>query len=282
MPTFRTSLPPKTRPDNLKLKRVPPRGVLTAICLSDELTVVDTHFWHGRTTPCEREVNEAGDTIDDSTCEPCNAKHGYRPHAYVACWDPKLSQRFLLELTAFAAQPLATYRAAQGTLRGAILYAFREKGTPNGAVTIRTEPANLTTTHLPTAPNVPAALQILWRLPAGSYQPAAAVEQTMDAVDGHCPTVNRLRPNGTKLAEMHTPPDNAGAERPTPRPATCSGPHNPAFSRNTLVPTAHKKHSHHSDDNATVFNENQEIPDSPDPTVLSVGAILNGNGSTKT
>jgi hypothetical protein len=198
MPTFTSVLPTATTVQNLKLRRVPSRGVLHALCLSSNLTVCDTHYWHGRTCPCERQTTPEGFTLDDSMCEPCAAKQGYRPHVYLACWDSQLRQRYLLELTAFAAQPLAAYLTANGTLRGCAIVAIREKGTPNGKVTVTTNAVDLTHLALPNEPSVPAALRVLWRVPANAYDEAPKPAP-----------VNRLRPSRVPLHAMRNQTDNA-------------------------------------------------------------------------
>jgi hypothetical protein len=210
MPTIRTHLPTDTRPDNLKIKRVPPRGNLQGICLAPELTVVDTHYWHGRTCPCERELNADGFTIDDAACEPCQQKQGYRPHVYIPVWEPSSQTRYLLEITTHAAKPLADYLDAHGTLRGCAIYAFRPKGIANGAVVIQTSPVNQTITHLPAAPNVTAALAILWRLPATAFTSALAAEPEIRTPDNHATPVTKSRVRPAALAAMRTQTDDPG------------------------------------------------------------------------
>lgn len=209
MPTFRNTLPTSAKTENLKLRRVPARGPLQAICLSNDLTVVDTHFWRGRTCPCERELNDAGFTIDDSACEACQGKQGYRPHVYVACWDPRSESRFLLEITPHAAKPLADYIADRGTLRGCSIYATRPKGTANAAVVITTAPINQSLTRLPADPNVPAALAILWRLPRDAMQTAADVCRDVDERAEQPPAVQRSRPDPNVTRAVRTQQDNA-------------------------------------------------------------------------
>jgi hypothetical protein len=209
MPTFRNNLPTSARTENLKLRRVPPRGPLQAIILSTELTVVDTHYWRGRTCPCERELNPEGFTIDDSNCEACQHKQGYRPHVYVACWDPRAEIRFLLEITPHAAKPLADYIADRGTLRGCSIYATRPKGKENAAVTITTAPVNQSITRLPNPPDVPAALAILWRLPRNCMDPAAAVCREIDERSKEPVHVQQARPNPAAAHRLQNQPDNA-------------------------------------------------------------------------
>ena len=73
MPTWRTELPPEGKNRGYDLKRTPTSAPLIAIITSTDLLVCDTHYWHGRTTPCERQCNAEGRTIDDTQCPACGS-----------------------------------------------------------------------------------------------------------------------------------------------------------------------------------------------------------------
>lgn len=190
------------------LKRTPPSGYIQAIVTSDNLVVCDTHFWHGRTTPCERIANDEGATIDDSPCQACTEKIGYRTHAYVACFDPKKQEHCLFECTTHAAKSLAEYHEANGTLRGCILRASRPTGKPNGQVTIETNTANLAKVHLPTAPSIQLALAVIWRLPAAAL-PTTNERDLSPMDDGKRPVrQTTIRPDPVPLRRQRQQSDN--------------------------------------------------------------------------
>lgn len=199
MPTFRTELPKDNGPKGLQLRRTPKEAALTGIVTCDNVVIVDTHYWHGRTTPCERQTNDAGRTIDDSACQPCREKQSWRTHCYVSTWSAKTQEHFLFECTAQAAVAFLEYRAANKTLRGCGFAATRPRGTTNGKVTIITKAVDLSRTPCPNAPDVHEALLVIWRIPLTAKQ----TEQTPDGrTIGHV--------NGKKTRSMREQADNAG------------------------------------------------------------------------
>ena len=165
MPEFRSSLPISRPNQGFDLKRTPERGAIQGIVTCENYIVCDTHFYRGRTQPCERSVNDEGKTIDDSSCAACRDKIGYRTHVYVSLFDVKTREHFIFECTDHAAKPLDDYQKANGTLRGCILYSSRPKGTKNSKVFIETNTANLQKIVLPKPPNLQHSLCIVWRVP---------------------------------------------------------------------------------------------------------------------
>lgn len=154
MPNW-TSVPPTDDSHHAyTLKRTPSNRPLLAIVTSDDLLGCDTHYWGGRTVPCER-----------PECKACQASIPYRWHGYVALWDPNTREQFLFEFTARAATALVDYRRTYGTLRGAAICAQRTKQTKNARVEIRCKPADLAKHTLPTAPDLRLALAVIWQLP---------------------------------------------------------------------------------------------------------------------
>jgi hypothetical protein len=208
MPTWRKELPPEGKHMGFRLKRTPIGAAIGGIITSENFLVCDTHYWHGRTTPCERNANEQSETIDDSTCAPCQQKIGWRTHVYFAAFNPQRSEHFIYECTTHAAKPIAVYLAAVGTIRGCIFHATRSTPTQNGRVIIETHTADLQKIHIPPAPNLILALSVIWRLPltglAIEYQ-----NSTPDIHPGKYATFRdtvRTRPG--PLREMREQPDN--------------------------------------------------------------------------
>lgn len=165
MPTWSTKLPKLQKHMGYDLRRTPQCASLQAIVTCPELLVCDTHFWGGRTIPCERQHVEINGTISAGNCPACNEAVPYRTHVYVSALETKTREHFIFECTAHAAKSLEEYRLANGTLRGCIMHASRPKMLKNAKVVIQTSPANLGRVNLPDPPNVILTLTTIWRLP---------------------------------------------------------------------------------------------------------------------
>jgi len=198
MPTWRNQLPPEGKNHGFDLCRTPASGTLMGIITCEDLIVCDTHFWHGRTLPCERLTNDEGKTIDDTPCQACREKAAWRTHVYVSAFDMKKREHFLFECTTLAAKPLAEYREATGTLRGCILNASRPKGQKNAKVAIVTNTANLGRCQIPPPPDIPAALAVIWRLPRAAIAEEPQRNKT-----------TKLRTQNDRLRLMRDQEDNA-------------------------------------------------------------------------
>lgn len=199
MPNFSNQLPRQQKHTGFDLRRCPSSGSFRAVCTCEDILVCDTHFWRGRTLPCERVVNDDGKTVDDSRCPACQAKQPWRSHVYCSCFVSKTHEHVIFECTALAAKPLAEYRDATGTLRGCILDASRPKCAANAKVIITTNTLNLAHHPIPNAPDVAAALAVIWRLPGAAFSL-------------HEPTwgENRIAVSSDILDEMRLCPDNDG------------------------------------------------------------------------
>jgi len=164
MPSWSHELPPSSKHNGYDLKRTPPDRPLRAIVTSETLHVCWTHFWGGRTVPCER-----------PECEACNALSPARAHCYLAAMDPATRDHFLFECTAKAAVPFQDWIATYKTLRGCFFQAQRPKRRRNSAVEILCKPADLTKITLPLPPDVPLAMCVIWQLPGTSVQSDGAL-----------------------------------------------------------------------------------------------------------
>jgi hypothetical protein len=173
MPTWRNDLPNEQKHMGFQLQRTPAAGALQAIITCDDLLVCDTHFWHGRTVPCERPVADHPSADCRGSCPACAEAIPFRTHVYVSAFDGRKHEHFIFECTTHAAKPLADYRQANRTLRGCSFYANRPKGQKNSRVVIETNTVNLTKINLPQPPNITLALGVIWRLPAAALAAAA-------------------------------------------------------------------------------------------------------------
>lgn len=198
MPNFTHSLPKQAKHQGYDLKRTPTSSALTAIITCHDLLVCDTHYWNGRTSPCERLTNEEGKTVDNTPCPACLAKQPHRTHVYVSAFMAKTHEHIIFECTANAAKPLEEYRQAATTLRGCIMNAQRPKGTPNAKVVITTNTANLTKINLPQPPDLIRALAVIWRLP----------RTALNIVNTE-PGPSTIRPGGSILDDMRSQPNDA-------------------------------------------------------------------------
>jgi hypothetical protein len=191
MPTWSTELPTTAKHMGFDLRRTPPASPLGGIATSPDLIVVATHYYHGRTTPCEA-----------PDCPACRESIPFRTHVYISLFDPKKCEHFLFECTAAAAKPLAEHRTLYGTLRGASIHASRPKCRPNAKVYIQTNTIDIARVHLPEPPDIQKALCVIWRIPL----PATDLHHLPNGT----PTV---RVRSARLRPMRDQPDNAGNEK---------------------------------------------------------------------
>lgn len=199
MPTFSNRLPARQAHQGFDLRRTPTASPLSAVITCDDMVVCDTHYWQGRTIPCERICNEEGKTVDDSACPACQHKQGWRIHVYVSAIILKTSEHFLYETTANAAKAFEEYRYANKTLRGCAFNASRVKPSANAKIIILTNTINQARFPLPNPPDIPTALALIWRLP----KDALAIAHTE-------PGAPQIRTANDLLDEMRNQPDDSG------------------------------------------------------------------------
>lgn len=165
MPRFSSEPPPDPRGQALPLRRCPFHRPLLAIVTCQNVVGCPTHYWGGRTVPCEEE-----------DCEPCLAGVGWRWHGYVSAYEPNLKLHFLFEVTARCSEAFKAYRKANGTIRGCIFEATRPSGKPNGRVYLKTKTADLQKTPIPDAPQIPQVLAMIWNIPLTSITDAPPIK----------------------------------------------------------------------------------------------------------
>lgn len=168
MPTFSREPPARGTDHALTLYRVPAgtgrKGIITAA----DLLGCWTHWWGGRTQPCE-----------DEDCKACSEGMPRRWHAYLSAWTSQPSYHYLLELTRNAIDPLLLYRKDHGTLRGCYYEARRSGPAKNSRLLLTCRPADLAGLQLPPEPNLIHCLAVIWSLPAAAIR--------IDNADGHTP-----------------------------------------------------------------------------------------------
>lgn len=155
-PSWSSNIPLDPRGRAFPLKRTPTNGALVGAITCENLIGTYTHFYGGRTMPHEG---------DD--CDACAKGMHYRWHGYISAVQAKTHLGFIFEFTAQAGDAFQQYRAAHGTLRGCRFEARRLHSKPNGRVLILCSPLDQQAMNLPAAPDVVAAMEIIWNLPAG-------------------------------------------------------------------------------------------------------------------
>lgn len=154
MVEWTNQLPSSDDRQSLPIRRTPGTKTLKAIVTSEDMIGTFTHYYRGRTSPCER-----------PDCEACNSGMPYRYHAYVGCWDPMSNLHFILEVTAQAAEHLVKHRTQHTTLRGCEISAYRWGKRSNGRVILRCTKSVVPVTSLPAPPDLKKCLSVLWNLP---------------------------------------------------------------------------------------------------------------------
>lgn len=157
MPNWTDHPPADPSTVSLPLRRTPPAGPIAVLITTPNLLGCHTHFYGGRTVPCEQ-----------PDCDACRRGVPYRWHAYIGGVDLRWGNQIILELTAGACDNLVAYLAAHGTLRGCRLEATRVAGRRNGRIATRCTPHDLNGRALPAAPDLKAALALIWGLPEQS------------------------------------------------------------------------------------------------------------------
>lgn len=156
---YQTSVPADPRGPSFPILRTPSRGTLVAIVTSKDLIGTFTHYFHGRTTPC-----------DGDECEACKGGLPYRWHAYLSALNVDTGLHFIFECTAQAAAYFTDYRDRMDGLRACKFEASRHMSKPNGRVLLRMKQADTSGIHLPNPPDLCKCLAILWGLPRPDVQ----------------------------------------------------------------------------------------------------------------
>jgi hypothetical protein len=182
MPTFTRHVPEDPRGPAFPILRTPAGRPLTAIITSPDLVGCFTHYFKGRTIPCE-----------GPDCEAHQAGVPYRWHAYQSAYILSTSLHFLFECTAQAASHFTDYREAHQTLRGCEFEARRMNNRPNARILIRCRPAQLQGITLPTPPDLVKCLSILWGFSADDVKDTNYDPQNKTRVVTHKPPKDRPR-----------------------------------------------------------------------------------------
>jgi len=164
MPNWTDTPTPRRGPRPLPIMRTPVGKPLVATITTDRMSCCPTHFWGGRTTPCEK-----------PDCDACNHGSPSREHAYLGIYFIDQQASAILELPDGAAEQLALLAKNLPTLRGARIRVTRTKLSRNARVCVELAPPAINPPPLPTPPQLREILAIIWKLPQ-----AAITEEKAD------------------------------------------------------------------------------------------------------
>jgi hypothetical protein len=207
MPTFSREPPARGTNHALTLYRVPAGAGRKGIITASDLLGCWTHWWGGRTQPCE-----------DEDCKACTEGMPRRWHAYISAWTAQPSYHYLLELTRNAIEPLLDYRKEHGTLRGCYYEARRSGPAKNSRLLLSCRPADLAGLKLPPEPHLIHCLAVIWSIPAEAMRvqnangrpPETAIDHAAIAAALAAPTIHQgsaaTSPRAATLSVFHPDP----------------------------------------------------------------------------
>ncbi len=167
MPIWSNSIPEKTKQCGYDLRRTPADKPIKGLITCNAVIGCYTHWWGGRTVPCE-----------GKTCEACKANTPARWHCYLSILESGTRDHFIFECTGKAANPLIEWLSTEPTLRGVLLYAHRPKRRRNSRVEIILTPRDNRDTIIPTAPDLVQAMSVIWQLPGTALKTDRTERQT--------------------------------------------------------------------------------------------------------
>lgn len=143
--------PDDDRPIGLDIVRAPAKGSFVGVILSDRSMGKYTHWYRGRTSPC-----------DGDDCTACSQAVERRWHAWLVVYSQSTRRQFILEVPAAASHELAILRKRENSLRGFAIKVERNNGKVNGRVRLHVSTKREDVSLLPTCPDVFEILSRMW------------------------------------------------------------------------------------------------------------------------
>jgi len=168
VPQWSSSPPDRSGPRPLPIIRTPIAKPIVATILSDAMMGCPTHFWGGRTTPCEA-----------PDCEACNAGSPTRWHGYLVIFSEQQRTSAILEIPDAAAEQLTLLAYSLPTLRGAKIKVTRSKATRNARVLIELQAPTIEQKNLPRAADLQTLLALIWKLPTTALVAATDAQKAI-------------------------------------------------------------------------------------------------------
>lgn len=200
MPQYSTAPPKDSAGYGIPLIRTPANGKLVLAIVSEEMIGCPTHWYRGRTVPCE--------AVD---CQACNDGYPWRWHGYVIGMQTAGRRLVLFECTAQAAEEINKYRTINSTLRGCILTTARHRNRHNGRVIVTTQAGDLAQLNLPSPPLITAHLAKIWNLPAVIDQVRPTVKGVQAIAAGPQDAEQKTHPHAQSYANYQKARDALAA-----------------------------------------------------------------------
>lgn len=140
-----------------RIQRTPQKGAIVARVLSHEFTGARTHYYNGRTQPC-----------NPKDCEACNKNMASRWHGWIFAQDLKTLEVFIFEFPPAAGEALDHKFSQLRTLRGVHFKCHRIGGKANGRVVIQFGEQDQDREALPRVPSMEPILCSIWGLRSAS------------------------------------------------------------------------------------------------------------------
>jgi hypothetical protein len=151
---FFSEFPPaECKPIGIDIVRAPKGGKCSAICLSEIAWGKYTHFYRGRTQPC-----------DGPNCRKCEAGYQRRWHSWVVVLNDATRRMEIYEVPGGAAHDLANWRRANGSLRGWPILLQRVGSRDNGRVKMVVGLKRRDPSSLPPLPDLKEILSRMWQV----------------------------------------------------------------------------------------------------------------------
>lgn len=154
--------PPDNEPrGGWSLRRCPTKGFLAVVIVSHDLMGRYTHYFAGRTRPCQ-----------GNDCEACNKNMRPRWHGYLCAIDLQTNEKIIVEVTSSIASQLGEWFDSHRTLKGSRMKLERRSPKPNGKITCKLAEPAPGTGELPTAPDIRPIMNKIWEVYEARVQPA--------------------------------------------------------------------------------------------------------------
>jgi hypothetical protein len=188
---------PESKSPKLKLLRCPQGSLPPFVILSPSQFGGDSHYYGGRTIPCE-----------GRECPYC-AVHSKRIwKGYLAVWDAKHRTTGIIEFTKPCLETIRTYKAAHGTLRTHSIELHRAGKKINGSLSVILAPTAWADADIPPPPDVIAILTRMWnQRPETILKPQPPnTEIVMEPPQDTAPTIpltNRFTTEGNPTTKIY-------------------------------------------------------------------------------
>lgn len=164
------SPPPPEREQYLPPVEVLPGEEVFALCLTDEVLPLNTHYENGKTRPCFG---------SPAVCKGCEAGLEKRWLGYLAAWQRYKHSPGLLWITWLGWKKSKDLQRCDGVLRGKALRVVRDGKTKTSPLVVSVGEPEGWLAQIKPVPRIDlsASLAKMWKLPALEFVPSAQIPQ---------------------------------------------------------------------------------------------------------